>query len=52
VKHALLLPYAKDGAVLLTRLMPEGFAVRGLSAAMRTPRHEERVRLRPARAAE
>jgi membrane protein required for colicin V production len=52
VKHALLLPYAKDGAVLLTRLMPEGFAVRGLKAAMRTPRHEERMRARPARAAD
>jgi membrane protein required for colicin V production len=52
VKHALLLPYVKDGAVLLTRLMPEGFAVRGLTAAMRTPRHEERVRARLARAAD
>jgi membrane protein required for colicin V production len=52
VKHALLLPYVKDGAVLLTRLMPEGFAVRGLAAAMRTPRHEERARARPARAAD
>jgi membrane protein required for colicin V production len=52
VKHALLLPYVKDGAVLMTRLMPEGFAVRGLTASMRTPRHEERVLARPARAAD
>jgi membrane protein required for colicin V production len=50
VKHALLLPYVKDGAVLLSRLMPEGFAVRGLTASMRTPRHDERLLARPARA--
>jgi membrane protein required for colicin V production len=39
VKEALILPYVKDGAVLLTRLMPEGFAVRGLAAQLRMPRH-------------
>jgi membrane protein required for colicin V production len=52
VKHALLLPYVKDGAVLMTRLMPEGFAVRGLTASRRTPRPEERVLARPARTAD
>jgi membrane protein required for colicin V production len=37
VKDALILPYVKDGAALLTRLMPEDFAARGLAA--RLPRH-------------
>jgi membrane protein required for colicin V production len=39
VKEALILPYVKDGAALLTRLMPEDFAARGLAAPMRMPRH-------------
>jgi membrane protein required for colicin V production len=38
VKEALILPYVKDGAALLTRLMPEDFAARGLAASMRMPR--------------
>ena len=37
VKEALILPYVKDGAALLTRLMPEAFAARGLAAPMRPP---------------
>jgi membrane protein required for colicin V production len=37
VKEALILPYVKDGAVLLTRLMPEGFTVRGLATPMGVP---------------
>jgi membrane protein required for colicin V production len=40
VKEALILPYVKEGAALLAKLVPEGFAVRGLAAPMRTPRHE------------
>jgi membrane protein required for colicin V production len=52
VKHALLLPYVKDGAVLLSSLMPDGFAVRGLTASMRPPSHAERALARPARATE
>jgi membrane protein required for colicin V production len=52
VKHALLLPYVKDGAVLLSGLMPDGFAVRGLTASIRAPGHAERVLARPARATE
>ena len=35
VKEALILPYVKDGAALLTRLMPGDFATRRLAA----PRH-------------
>jgi hypothetical protein len=38
VKEALILPYVKDGAALLTRLMPEDFAARGLVTPMRMPR--------------
>jgi membrane protein required for colicin V production len=51
VKRALILPYVKDGAVLLSRLMPEDFAVRGLTASLRTPRHGERALARTAGAA-
>jgi membrane protein required for colicin V production len=40
VKHALILPYVKDGAALLTRLMPEDLAGRGVAAPMRPPRHD------------
>jgi membrane protein required for colicin V production len=43
VKHALILPYVKDGAVLLSRLMPEHFAVRGLAMPVRTPHQGLRV---------
>jgi membrane protein required for colicin V production len=39
VKEALILPYVKDGAALLTRLMPQDFAVGGLGARMRVPPH-------------
>jgi membrane protein required for colicin V production len=35
VKEALILPYVKDGAALLTRLMPDDLAARGLAAPMR-----------------
>ena len=35
----MILPYVKDGAVLLNRLMPENVAARGLAAAMLVPRH-------------
>ena len=52
VKHALILPYVKDGAVLLSRLMPENFVVRGLAAPARMPRHGQRVLVRAAGAAE
>jgi membrane protein required for colicin V production len=52
VKHALILPYVKDGAVLLSRFMPEDFAVRGLTASLRTPRHGQRALARAAGAAE
>jgi membrane protein required for colicin V production len=45
VKHALLLPYVKDGAVLLSRLMPEGFAVRGLAVQLELPGDEQRAPL-------
>jgi membrane protein required for colicin V production len=48
VKHALILPYVKDGAALLTRLMPEDFAARGLAASMRVPRHDRRALAPPA----
>ena len=48
----MILPYVKDGAVLLSRLMPESFAVRGLAAPMRTPRHGQRALARAAGAAE
>jgi membrane protein required for colicin V production len=48
VKHALILPYVKDGAVLLSRLMPEDFAVRGLTASLRTPRRGQRALARAA----
>jgi membrane protein required for colicin V production len=37
VKHALILPYVRDGAVLLSRLMPEDFAVRGLAVQLPMP---------------
>jgi hypothetical protein len=47
VKEALILPYVKDGAVLLTRLMPEGFTVRGLAARMGVP-HQVRALARAA----
>ena len=39
VKEALILPYVKDGAALLSRLMPEDFAARGLVGPMPMPRH-------------
>jgi membrane protein required for colicin V production len=39
VKEALILPYVKDGAALLSSLMPRDFAARGLAAPMRMPRH-------------
>jgi membrane protein required for colicin V production len=39
VKEALILPYVKDGATLLIRLMPDDFAARGLAAPTRMPRH-------------
>ena len=43
VREALILPYVKDGAALLTRLMPEDFAARGLAAPTRIPRHALRA---------
>jgi membrane protein required for colicin V production len=39
VKEALILPYVKDGAALLTRFMPEGFTAGGLAAPTAMPRH-------------
>jgi membrane protein required for colicin V production len=38
VKNALVLPYVKDGAALLSRLMPNDIAARGLGAALMVPR--------------
>jgi membrane protein required for colicin V production len=38
VKEALILPYVKDGAALLTRLMPENFAARGLATPLPSQR--------------
>lgn len=38
IKNALVLPYVKDGAAVLSRLMPEDLAARGLGAAMLVPR--------------
>jgi membrane protein required for colicin V production len=38
VKNALVLPYVKDGAALLSRLMPDDIAARGLGAALMVPR--------------
>jgi membrane protein required for colicin V production len=43
VKDALILPYVKDGAALLSRLMPEDFAARKVAAPLRTPRDQRRV---------
>ena len=43
VKDALILPYVKDGAALLSRLMPEEFATRGVAASLRIPRERLRV---------
>jgi membrane protein required for colicin V production len=37
VKDAVILPYVKDGAALLTRLIPDDFADRGLAASIRPP---------------
>jgi membrane protein required for colicin V production len=48
VKHALLLPYVKDGAVLLSRLMPQGFAVRGLAVQLGLPGDKQRPLARAA----
>jgi hypothetical protein len=39
VKDAVVLPYVKQGAALLNRLMPEDVAVRSLGAALLLPRH-------------
>jgi membrane protein required for colicin V production len=39
VRDAVVLPYVKDGAALLHRLMPEDVAARGLGAAILMPRH-------------
>jgi membrane protein required for colicin V production len=47
VKDALILPYVKDGAALLTRLIPEDFADRGATASTRLP-HPRLPTLRPA----
>jgi membrane protein required for colicin V production len=41
VKNALILPYVKDGAALLSRLMPDDIAARDLNAALRAPRHSQ-----------
>ena len=38
VKEALILPYVKDGAALLTRLMPDNFAAHGLARPLPTQR--------------
>jgi membrane protein required for colicin V production len=38
VKNALVLPYVKDGAALLSRLMPDDIAARGLGAPLMVPR--------------
>jgi membrane protein required for colicin V production len=43
VKEAVILPYVKDGAALLTRLMPDDFAARRLAARPRTPHHTLRA---------
>lgn len=37
VKDALILPYVKDGAALLTRLIPDDFGDRGPTASVRLP---------------
>ena len=47
VKDALLLPYVKDGAALLTRLIPNDLADRGMTASTRLP-HPGLPTLRPA----
>jgi membrane protein required for colicin V production len=39
VKNALILPYVKDGAALLSGFMPHDFAARGLAASMRVSGH-------------
>jgi membrane protein required for colicin V production len=49
VRDALILPYVKDGAAVLTRFMPEAFAARGLAAPMRLPRHGWRALVHAAR---
>jgi membrane protein required for colicin V production len=49
VKEALILPYVRDGAALLTRLMPGDFAARGLAAPMHIPRHGLGALVRAAR---
>jgi membrane protein required for colicin V production len=38
VKNALILPYVKNGAALLSRLMPDDVAARDLEAALSAPR--------------
>lgn len=43
VKEALILPYVKDGAALLTRLMPDDFSAGRLTAAPPISRHGSRV---------
>ena len=48
VKEALILPYVKDGAALLTRLMPDDFAARRLAAPARMPHHALRALVRAA----
>jgi membrane protein required for colicin V production len=45
VKNALVLPYVQDGAVLLSRLMPEDIAARGAGAALLMPRQGRALRL-------
>jgi membrane protein required for colicin V production len=50
VKEALILPYVKDGAALLTRLMPEDFAARGLVTPTSMPRHGPGARMQAAEA--
>jgi membrane protein required for colicin V production len=37
IKNALVLPYVRDGAHLLSRLMPDDIAARGLEAALHVP---------------
>jgi membrane protein required for colicin V production len=47
VTDAVILPYIKDGAALLTRLIPDDFADRGVTASIRLP-HAGLRALRPA----
>jgi membrane protein required for colicin V production len=37
IKDALILPYVRDGAALLTRLIPDDFTDRGVAASLRAP---------------